>query len=159
MKAYRAERSWGNEYLIAIVPNYYSVKILEIFSGHKGGLQSHFKKNECGFVIDGSLLVRKVEGSRIVETVLSRGSFFHFEPGTIHQEEALEKVIILEVSTPHFNDRKRYDHCDSDTNSLPSTSYNEVIMVSSSNDLAILSTLGFSQIDIAAVPSISVITG
>ena len=37
------------------------------------------------------------------------GDFFHFPPGSVHQEEALSDVVLIEVSTSHFNDRVRVE--------------------------------------------------
>ena len=59
MKAiYKASRNWGDEYLIFIAPKYYTLKILKINSGHKGGLQSHHFKFETGIVLNGSVKIK-----------------------------------------------------------------------------------------------------
>lgn len=34
---------------------------------------------------------------------------FHFPPGAVHQEEAVTDCVIIEASTPHFNDRVRVE--------------------------------------------------
>ena len=49
------------------------------------------------------------DNGEIVERVISPGDCFHFEPGIVHQEEALEDCVIIEGSTPHFNDRVRME--------------------------------------------------
>ena len=41
--------------------------------------------------------------------ILKKGDAFHFSPGTIHQEHALTDCVIIEASSPHFNDRVRVE--------------------------------------------------
>jgi len=82
------------------------------------------------YVFSGRMLVRYDDGyGKLVERVLESGETVHFEPGVVHQEEALEDCVNFEVSTPHFNDRVRmeetygvagYDE------GLPSTSMDEI---------------------------------
>ena len=43
------------------------------------------------------------------EEIIEAGTSFHFEPGAIHQEEAITDVKIVEASTPYFNDRVRVE--------------------------------------------------
>ena len=52
------KRNWGEEILAALIPKKISLKILKIKKGNKGGLQYHRKKDECGILISGKLLVR-----------------------------------------------------------------------------------------------------
>jgi len=140
----RASRNWGNEYLIHLVPNAFSVKILEIKRGHKGGLQSHFYKNEFGLVLSGRLVVRSGYSlDSLSEMLCERGSTFAFEPGLIHQEEALDDVIVYEVSTPHFNDRRRFDHSEASDNFLESTSPSDVLYVDVQGKKLLLEKYGF----------------
>ena len=47
--------------------------------------------------------------SKMLGKILKKGDVFHFPPGIPHQEEALTKCIIIEASTPHFNDRVRVE--------------------------------------------------
>ena len=78
--------------------------------GAKGGLQYHRLKNECGILIEGKMLVRYDNGAgTLSERIIEKGQSFHFPPGSIHQEEALEDCVIIEASTPHFNDRVRVE--------------------------------------------------
>ena len=57
------------------------------------------------------LIVRYDNGNgKLVKKILSKGDSFHFPPGAIHQEEALENCTIIEASTPHFNDRVRVEN-------------------------------------------------
>ena len=104
------KREWGKEILIGLVSKKFSLKKLFIKAGNKGGLQYHRKKDECGFLISGKLLIRYDNGKgRLVEKVLQKGDCFHFPPSFVHQEEAITDCEIFEVSTPHFNDRVRVE--------------------------------------------------
>ena len=104
------KRIWGKEKLLAHIPKILTLKRLEIKKGQKGGLQYHRKKNECGYLLSGKLIVRYDKGNgKLVKKILKAGSIFHFPPGAVHQEEALSNCIIIEASTPHFNDRVRVE--------------------------------------------------
>ena len=104
------KRDWGKEILLTIIPKKISLKKLIINKGKKGGLQFHRKKDECGYIESGKLLVRYENSKgKISKKILKKGDVFHFPPGAIHQEEALTKCVIIEASTPHFNDRVRVE--------------------------------------------------
>ena len=104
------KRIWGNEDLLVIIPKKITLKKLTIKKGHKGGLQYHNKKNECGYLLSGKLLIRVDHGDgKLRRRILTKGQYFHFPPKTVHQEEALTRCVILEASTPHFNDRVRVE--------------------------------------------------
>jgi len=103
-------RDWGEEILAALIPKKISLKILRINKGKKGGLQYHRKKNECGIIIDGKLMIIFDYGKgNLKKKVLKKGDAFHFPPGSIHQELAITNCTIVEASTPHFNDRVRVE--------------------------------------------------
>tara|TARA_B100000902_G_C27190747_1_gene853801 strand:+ start:486 stop:914 length:429 start_codon:yes stop_codon:yes gene_type:complete len=103
-------RDWGSETLLVLISKKISLKILKIKKGKKGGLQYHRKKNECGYVLSGKLLVRyENEKGKLINKICKAGDSFHFAPGLIHQEEALTNCSIIEASTPHFNDRVRVE--------------------------------------------------
>lgn len=104
------KRNWGSELLLALIPKVLSLKKLKIKKGKQGGLQYHRKKNECGIILKGRLLIRyQNQHGKLEQKVLSKGKIFHFPPGAIHQEKALTDVEIIEASTPHFNDRVRVE--------------------------------------------------
>lgn len=105
------ERPWGTEDLLALVSEKFSVKILCIKAGNKGGLQYHRLKDEVAYVISGELLIRYDLGNKVIkEKIIHAGEVVHFMPGLVHQEEALTDCVILEASTPHFNDRVRMEN-------------------------------------------------
>jgi len=122
-------RPWGQEKILAIIPKVLSLKLLKIKAGSKGGLQYHHKKNECGYLLKGKLIIRFDTGNgSLKEKILEPGASFHFPPGAVHQEEALTDCEIIEASTPHFNDRVRVEdkYGISDKSGMPSTSLDEI---------------------------------
>ena len=122
-------RVWGKEKLLAIIPKVLSLKLLEIKKGKKGNLQYHHKKNECGYLISGNLIVRYDNGKgKLTKKILRPGDCFHFPPGAVHQEESLTDCVIIEASSPHFNDRVRVEkkYGMSSKDGLPSTLKNKV---------------------------------
>ena len=125
------KRNWGSEILLAVVPKKYSLKKLIMKAGTKGGLQYHHKKNECGYLLSGKLLIRYDNGKgKLVNKILKPGDCFHFPPGAVHQEEALETCRIIEASTPHFNDRVRVESYYKlvTEEGLPSTKMKDVLL-------------------------------
>jgi mannose-6-phosphate isomerase len=104
------ERPWGSEILLALVSKKFSVKQLTIKAGNKGGLQYHRLKDEVAVLISGSMLIRYDLGDGVLlERVIKAGDTVHFPPELVHQEEALTDCVIIEASTPHFNDRVRVE--------------------------------------------------
>lgn len=125
------KRPWGKETVLAVIPKVLSLKLLKIKKGSKGGLQYHHKKNECGYLLKGKMLIRFDNGNgKLSKKILKPGASFHFPPGAVHQEEAITDCEIIEASTPHFNDRVRVEHLYGikDKSGLPSTKKSEVIL-------------------------------
>jgi mannose-6-phosphate isomerase-like protein (cupin superfamily) len=123
------KRDWGKEDLLVLIPGLLSLKRIEIKKGSKGGLQYHHKKNECGYLVSGNLVIRYDKGNgKLKEKILKSGACFHFPPGAVHQEEALTDCVIIEASSPHFNDRVRVEEKYGMTSKdgLPSTLESEV---------------------------------
>ncbi len=126
------DRDWGEEILLVISEGKFTMKKLKIKKGFSGGLQYHRKKDEAAYIISGRLLVtyENEEGS-LKKKELKEGSWLHFPNGSIHQETALTDVELVEVSTPHFNDRVRVEEKfgldPTRFNGLPSTEENEII--------------------------------
>jgi len=103
-------RNWGKEELLVLIPKVLSLKKLLIKKGKKGGLQYHNKKNECGYLLSGRLKVTYDNGNgKLKKKILKKGEIFYFPPKSIHQEEALTECVIIEASSPHFNDRVRVE--------------------------------------------------
>ena len=105
------ERDWGEDTLIALSPGNYTLKKLFIKAGKKGGLQYHHLKDESGYVVFGSLIIRHDNGNgQLIETIVKEGEWFRFPPNSVHQEEAITDCLIIEASTPHYNDRVRVEN-------------------------------------------------
>tara|TARA_R100000908_G_scaffold62106_1_gene41016 strand:- start:1295 stop:1726 length:432 start_codon:yes stop_codon:yes gene_type:complete len=122
-------RDWGSEELLVLISKVLSLKLIKYKKGSKGGLQYHHEKNECGYIVSGQMAVRYDKGDgKLTEKILNKGDWFHFPPKTIHQEEALTDLEIIEASTPHFNDRVRVeeDYGLTSNDGLPSTTEDEV---------------------------------
>ena len=101
-------RPWGEEELLFVVPSQFMLKKLFVKAGNKGGLQYHRLKNEGGYLVSGKMIIRFDNGAGgLTEKIIEAGDCFHFPPGVVHQEEAITDCVIIEGSTPHFNDRVR----------------------------------------------------
>jgi mannose-6-phosphate isomerase len=104
------ERPWGTEDLLAVVSKKFSVKLIRVREGNKGGLQYHRLKDEVAVLISGQMLIRYDLGDgQLRERLIKSGDVVHFPPGLVHQEEAITECVIVEASTPHFNDRVRME--------------------------------------------------
>lgn len=125
------KRPWGTEEMLAVIPGVLTLKKLTIKKSKKGGLQFHRLKNECGILLSGKLQVNYFnKKKKIVSKILKSGQCFHFPPGAIHQEIALEKCVIIEASSPHLNDRVRVERFfGMREKGLPTTKLNEIIKI------------------------------
>lgn len=122
-------RDWGLETLLGLVPGRFSFKRLFMRAGSKGGLQFHQLKEEIQILISGEMIIRTVgKDGNLTERVISAGDVMHFRPGTVHQEEAVTDCLIIEASTPHFNDRVRVEtmYGFSGAGGLPTTDISDV---------------------------------
>ena len=103
-------RIWGKEKLLATLSKKFSFKYIKINKNCAGGLQYHRKKNEFGFLMSGILSITFVNTKgKLTKKKIKKGTVFHIPPGTVHKEEAITDCEIIEVSTPHFNDRVRVE--------------------------------------------------
>ena len=125
------KRKWGSEELIALISKKISLKLIKIKKGKKGGLQYHHKKEECGYILSGKLLIRFDDGfGKLKQKIIKKGDTFYFPKGSVHQEEAISDVQIIEASTPYFNDRVRVEekYGLSSNRGLPSTKLQDVVL-------------------------------
>ena len=97
-------RNWGEEVIFAHTSTH-AGKLLRRKAGTKGGYQLHVKE-ETHYVLEGALRLRwlNADGLELVRRV-SAGEAWTVPPGTIHQEEALEDSIVIEVGDPTIEDR------------------------------------------------------
>jgi|TARA_B110000967_G_scaffold28375_1_gene26390 mannose-6-phosphate isomerase-like protein (cupin superfamily) len=124
------KRPWGKEELLVLIPKKLMLKRLFIKAGSKGGLQYHQKKDECGILLSGLMIVRFIRKGKIVEKKVKPGDCFHFPTGVVHQEEAIKDCTIIEGSTTIFNDRVRVEELFgmSSKKGLPTTTKNQIII-------------------------------
>jgi len=123
-------RQWGEEVLLVHAPEKYTMKLIVMKQGKKGGLQYHRLKDECGVMLKGAMKITYDDGlGNLVDRVVRRGDTFHFPPGAVHQAEALTACSYIECSTPHFNDRVHVENeygIEEEAGGLPSTELSEI---------------------------------
>src|SRR5438309_97396 len=104
MEAQRIPKPWGYELLWAHTPHY-AGKILSIRRGCQLSLQLHERKDECLYLLSGTLEV-ELEGANGRTTChrAKRGETFHILPRRRHRLRALTACRVLEVSTPELDD-------------------------------------------------------
>lgn len=80
-------------------------KILVVNAGQALSLQYHREKDETSYLLSGKLrLTHGPNAETLSELEIEPGQAWRNEPGTVHSIEALEDSVVLEVSTPHFED-------------------------------------------------------
>jgi mannose-6-phosphate isomerase len=105
----RIEKPWGHELIWADTDRYVG-KFLVIETGKRLSLQFHHVKDEWIQVLKGSLrLTLDGADGELSERTLGPGDGAHIEPGKRHRFEALERVELVEVSTPELTDVVRLD--------------------------------------------------
>ena len=93
------DKPWGREVWYAHTDLYVG-KILEVNSGHTLSLQKHIVKHETLYLHSG--LMRFMLENETFEW--KPGEAVSIPPGTVHQLEAVEDSVVLEVSTPDLDD-------------------------------------------------------
>jgi mannose-6-phosphate isomerase len=97
-------KPWGHELIWALTDRYCG-KILVIEAGKRLSLQRHERKEESIHVVSGRMLLYlEDDAGNVVATELGPGQGAHIPTGRIHRYEAIERVEILEVSTPEIDD-------------------------------------------------------
>jgi mannose-6-phosphate isomerase len=100
----RVDKPWGHE-LIWAETDRYAGKVIVIETGRRLSLQYHDRKDESVYVIDGRLRLH-LEGPDgvIGQHDLGPGESARIPTGRRHRFEALERVELVEVSTPELDD-------------------------------------------------------
>lgn len=105
----RLPRVWGDEVIWAKTEKYLG-KVLYYKSGTAGGLQAHHDKDESFYLFEGLAWVDSDDGSgKLTRTLMTPGDAFRIPPGAAHRFEAIIDCVVFEVSTAHFNDRRRLE--------------------------------------------------
>jgi mannose-6-phosphate isomerase len=105
----RVDKPWGHELIWALTDRYCG-KILVIEQGRRLSLQYHEQKDESILVIGGRLrlYLEDDEGALTVRE-LGAGDSAHVAVGRRHRYEAIERVELVEVSTPELGDVVRIE--------------------------------------------------
>lgn len=102
--ARRVEKPWGHELIWAHTDRYVG-KVLVIETGKRLSLQYHQQKDESLLVIRGRLRLHLEDEAGVVRTHdLGPGDHRRIPVGRKHRFEALERVELVEVSTPELDD-------------------------------------------------------
>ena len=103
------DKPWGHELIWALTDRYCG-KILVIEAGKRLSLQRHIQKDESILVVTGRLrLFLEDDGGVVREQELGPGDHRRVESGRIHRYEAIERVELVEVSTPELDDVVRLE--------------------------------------------------
>ena len=107
--ARRVDKPWGHE-LIWAHTDRYAGKLLVVESGKRLSLQLHRVKDETIYVAAGKLRLHlENDEGEIVTREMGPGEYSHIPVGRRHRFEAIERVEILEVSTPELDDVVRVE--------------------------------------------------
>ena len=105
----RVEKPWGYEILFARTDRY-GAKVLFIRQGEQLSLQFHRVKDEVIYVQEGRIELEIGDpGGALDIEVVGPGKAFRLRPGTVHRWRALEDAVVLEASTPEFDDVVRLE--------------------------------------------------
>jgi mannose-6-phosphate isomerase-like protein (cupin superfamily) len=105
----RVPKPWGEELIWALTDKYCG-KIITIETGRRLSLQYHEAKDEAIFVVRGRLkLLLEDDAGNDVVSELGPGDGAHVPVGRRHRYEAIERVELVEVSTPELDDVVRVE--------------------------------------------------
>ena len=105
----RVPKPWGEELIWALTDRYCG-KVITIETGRRLSLQYHEYKDEAIYVTRGRLRLL-LENDRGEDEVreLGPGEGAHVPVGRRHRYEAIERVELIEVSTPELDDVVRIE--------------------------------------------------
>jgi mannose-6-phosphate isomerase len=105
----RVDKPWGHE-LIWVLTDRYVGKVIVIETGRRLSLQYHERKDESIYVLSGRLRLHLEDdaGSMTVRE-LGPGESARVPVGRRHRFEAVDRVELVEVSTPELDDVVRVE--------------------------------------------------
>jgi mannose-6-phosphate isomerase-like protein (cupin superfamily) len=107
--ARRVDKPWGHE-LIWAHTDRYAGKVIVIEAGRRLSLQLHHRKEESVYVMSGRLRLHLEDDAGIMSLRdLGPGEHAHVSVGRRHRFEALERVALIEVSSPELDDVVRLE--------------------------------------------------
>ena len=105
----RVAKPWGEELIWALTDRYCG-KVITIETGRRLSLQYHEEKDEAILVVRGRLrLLLENEQGQDEVSELGPGDSAHVAAGRRHRYEAIERVELVEVSTPELGDVVRLE--------------------------------------------------
>jgi mannose-6-phosphate isomerase len=105
----RVPKPWGEELIWALTDRYCG-KVITIETGRRLSLQYHEQKDEAILVTRGRLrLLLENAGGEDEIRELGPGDSAHVAVGRRHRYEAIERVELIEVSTPELDDVVRIE--------------------------------------------------
>jgi mannose-6-phosphate isomerase-like protein (cupin superfamily) len=105
----RVDKPWGHELIWALTDRYCG-KIIVIETGRRLSLQYHEQKDESILVMSGRLLLHLDDDAGTMTTrELGPGESAHVAVGRRHRYESIERVELVEVSTPELDDVVRVE--------------------------------------------------
>jgi mannose-6-phosphate isomerase len=100
----RVDKPWGNELIWALTDRYCG-KIITIDTGRRLSLQYHERKDEWIHVLSGRLLLElENDAGELDSRELGPGDGAHVPVLRRHRYGALERVELIEVSSPEIDD-------------------------------------------------------
>jgi mannose-6-phosphate isomerase len=100
----RVAKPWGNELIWALTDRYCG-KIITIETGKRLSLQYHERKDEWIHVLTGRLLLElEDEAGELIRRELGPGDGAHVPVLRRHRYVAIERVELIEVSSPETDD-------------------------------------------------------
>jgi mannose-6-phosphate isomerase len=105
----RVDKPWGSELIWALTDRYCG-KLITIETGRRLSLQYHVQKDEALLVLSGRLLLHiEDDAGEMTTRELGAGDAAHVAVGRRHRFEAIERVELVEVSTPELGDVVRVE--------------------------------------------------
>ena len=109
ISSYRVEKPWGYEIWLEL-NEHYAYKLIHMNAGNKSSLQSHEKKVETNYVIEGEaeVLLENLNGE-MESRIYKAGQGWCVPLKTKHRVIARTDYTALECSTAHLNDCIRFE--------------------------------------------------
>ena len=105
----RVDKPWGGELIWALTDRYCG-KVITIDTGKRLSLQYHEAKEESLLVLSGRLRLHLEDNAgAMTQRELGPGEAAHVAVGRRHRFEAIERVELVEVSTPELGDVVRVE--------------------------------------------------
>ncbi len=105
----RVDKPWGSELIWALTDRYCG-KVITIETGKRLSLQYHERKDEAILVTSGRLRLHlEDDAGELTSRELGPGEAAHVAIGRRHRYEAIERVELIEVSTPELDDVVRIE--------------------------------------------------